>query len=422
MKYLIKDCKIIDKQSKLNGKRVDILIEKGKISDIRKGIKDEKAKSIKGKNLCASVGWMDIGTHLGEPGYEHRETFESLANAALSGGYTDLATMPQSLPAIQSKAQIKNLISAGKSNGIDIHPLGALSNDLKGENITEFVDMHHGGAVGFTDGLKTVEKGGLLLRALQYVKSFDGVILHHPNDKSLSNEDLIHEGAVSTSMGMKGSPSLAEELTVYRDVQLNSYAESKLCIHLVSTSEAVTIIKSQKKKDPKITAGVSYLNLIKIDEDLATFDTNLKVKPLLRTAKDKRSLQKGLADDTLDYISSNHMPLETEKKHLEFPYATHGAIGLETAFAALNSFTTKNLELATLIDKLTTGPRNVLNIDTPTIEVGEMAKLTIFDPSATWTYEQSDVMSTSRNSPFIGYTFTGKVIATINKDKVYLNP
>lgn len=421
MKYLIKDCKIIDKQSKLNGKRVDILIEKGKISDIRKGIKDEKAKLIKGKNLCASVGWMDIGTHLGEPGYEHRETFESLANAALSGGYTDLATMPQSLPAIQSKAQIKNLILAGQSNGIDIHPLGALSNNLKGENITEFVDMHHGGAVGFTDGLTTVEKGGLLLRALQYVKSFDGIILHHPNDNSLSNDDLIHEGEVSTSMGMKGSPSLAEELTVYRDVQLNAYAESRLCIHLISTSEAVSIIKSQKKKDNNITAGVSYLNLIKTDEDLVTFDSNLKVKPLLRSEKDKRSLQKGLSDDTIDYISSNHTPLEIEKKHLEYPYASHGAIGLETTFAALNSYASTNIELDTIIEKLTSGPRSVLNLDSPYIAVGQQAKLTIFDPSTEWTYEQAEVKSTSKNSPFLGNTFTGKVIATINRDKVYIN-
>jgi len=421
MKYLIKDCKIIDKQSKLNGKRVDILIEKGKISDIKKGITHDKANVIKGKNLCVSVGWMDIGTHLGEPGYEHRETFESLANAALSGGYTDIATMPQSLPAIQSKAQIKNLIRAGQSNGVDIHPLGALSNDLKGENITEFVDMHHGGAVGFTDGLSTVEKGGLLMRALQYVKSFDGVILHHPNDSSLSNDDLIHEGEVSTSMGMKGSPSLAEELTVYRDVQLNAYAESRLCIHLVSSSNAVAIIKSQKKKENSITAGVSYLNLIKTDEDLVTFDSNLKVKPLLRSTKDRRSLQKAVADDVLDYISSNHTPLEIEKKHLEYPYAAHGAIGLETTFAALHSFASKNIELDTIIEKLTIGPRSVLQLESPSLEVGQDAKLTVFDPSIEWTYEKSDIKSSSKNSPFIGSTFTGKVIATINKNRVYQN-
>ncbi len=421
MKYLIKDCKIVDKRSKLNGKRVDILVEKGKIANIGKNLNNDKAKVIKGKNLCASIGWMDIGTHLGEPGYEHRETFESLTEAALAGGYTDLVTMPQSIPAIQSKAQIKNLILTGQSMGVDIHPLGALSNDLNGDNITEFVDMHHGGAVGFTDGLKPVAKGGLILRALQYVKSFDGVILHHPTDESISNGDLIHEGSISTSMGMKGSPSLAEELTVYRDIQLNSYAESKLCLHMISAADSISIIKNQKKKDQNVTSGVSYLNLIKTHEDLTDFDSNLKVKPILRSTKDRKALQKGLLDDTIDYISSNHVPLEIEKKHLEYPYASHGAIGLETTFAALNTYVASSVDLDTIIEKLTTGPRSIFNIEMPSIAVGEVAKLTIFDPSIEWTYEEQSIKSTSNNSPFIGDTFTGKVKATVNGSKVYIS-
>jgi dihydroorotase len=420
MKYLIKDCKIVDKRSKLNGKRVDILVEKGIISDLGKNLKDDKAKIIKGKNLCASVGWMDIGTHLGEPGYEHRETFESLAAAALAGGYTDLVTMPKSVPAIQSKAQIKNLILNGQSIGVDIHPLGALSNDLQGENITEFIDMHQGGAVGFTDGLKPVAKGGLLLRALQYVKSFEGVIFHHPNDESISNGDLIHEGDVSTSMGMKGSPSLAEELTVFRDVQLNAYSESKLCLHLISSADSVSIIKNQKKKDQNLTAGVSYLSLIKTHEDLTDFDSNLKVKPLLRSTKDQKSLHKSLSDGTIDYISSNHVPLEIEKKHLEYPFASHGAIGLETVFAALNTYVTKSVDLETIIEKLTSGPRSILNIEMPTIAKGEIAKLTIFDPTNEWIYDAQSIKSTSKNSPFVDTSFTGKVIATVNKNIVYI--
>ena len=420
MKYLIKDCKIVDKRSKLNGKRVDILVEKGKIADLGKNLKDDKAKIIKGKNLHASIGWMDIGTHLGEPGYEHRETFESLSEAALAGGFTDLVTMPKSIPAIQSKAQIKNLILTGQSIGVDIHPLGALSNDLEGENITEFVDMHHSGALGFTDGLKPVVKGGLLLRALQYVKSFDGVILHHPNDESISNGDLIHEGIISTSMGMKGSPSLAEELTVYRDVQLNTYAESKLCLHLISAADSVSIIKNQKKKDQNLSAGVSYLSLIKTHEDLTDFDSNLKVKPILRSNNDKKALQKGLTNGTLDYISSNHVPLEIEKKHLEYPYASHGAIGLETAFAALNTYLTKAINLETIIEKITTGPRSIFNIEAPAIDVGAVAKLTVFDPTSEWVYNAESIKSTSRNSPFIGETFTGRVIATINGSNIYI--
>lgn len=420
MKYLIKNCKVIQKGSKLHGKKTDILISNGKIESISKNIDAPNAKIIKGKNLHVSVGWMDIGTHLGEPGYEHRETFESLADAALAGGYTDIATMPKSVPVIQTKAQIKNLISSGKAFGIDIHPMAALSNDLKGENITEFIDMHNAGAVGFTDGLKPVSKSGLLMRALQYVKSFGGIILHHPNDDSLANGNQIHEGNISTKMGMKGSPSLAEELTVHRDTQLNNYTESKLCVHLISSKESITTLKNAKKKDKNLKVGVAYLNLIKNHEDLQGFDSNLKVIPILRGAADQKALKKAVVDDTIDYISSNHVPLEVEQKHLEFPYAAHGAIGLETCFAALNTYASNDFSVDTLVDKLTNGPRNLLGANLIEIESGNQAKLTVFDPSFNWTYNKNDIKSLSENSPFIGSEFSGKVIATINGSKVYI--
>lgn len=420
MKYLIKNCKIVHKGSKLNGKKVDILISKGVIEEIGKNLSDDKATVIKGKSLHASIGWMDIGTHLGEPGYEHRETFESLAEAALSGGYTDLVTMPKSLPSIQSKAQIKNLILAGQSIGVDIHPIGALSKDLKGENITEIVDMHHAGAVAFSDGLKPVDKSGLLLRALQYVKSFSGLIIHHPNDHTLSNEDQIHEGETSTQLGLKGSPSLAEELITYRDVQLNEYADSKLCMHLISTKESVSIIKTTKKNTSNLTAGVSYLNLIKTDKDLETFDSNLKVSPILRDLSDQKALKKGLSDDTIDYISSNHVPLEIEKKHLEYPYASHGAIGLETCYPALNG-ESSNLSTELIVQKLSQGPRQVIGLDIPTIEKGQVAKITVFDPTAEWTYTPDAIKSKSKNSPFTNTKMTGKIIATFNGKKSFIN-
>lgn len=414
MKYLIKNCKVIHRGSKLHGKKVDILIDKGLIIDIASRINDPKAKIIQGKKLHVSIGWMDIGTHLGEPGYEHRETFDSLSKAASAGGYTDLVTMPKSIPVIQSKAQIRNLISAGKTIGIDIHPLGALSQDLKGENISELIDMHHAGAVGFTDGLKSIDKSGLLLRALQYVKQFNGIILHHPNDQSLANEDLIHEGDVSTSLGMKGSPSLAETLTTYRDVQLQEYADSRLCIHLVSSKESIEVIKKAKKSNNNIVSGVSYLNLVKSHDDLKDFDSNLKVKPILRDRLDQKSLRKSVSDDTLDYISSNHYPLEIEKKHLEFPYASHGAIGLETCFSMLCTDAAKDLSIESIVHKISVGPREALGMEIPQLEKGAQAKLTIFDPSIKWKYEESDIQSLSHNSPFINYEFEGKVLATVN--------
>jgi len=421
MKYLIRNCKITQPGSSWNGKRADILIIKGKISAIGRSLDLGSATEIKGKNLHASIGWMDIGTHLGEPGYEHRETLESLTKAAASGGYTDLVTFPKAIPAIQTKAQIQNLHHSGQDLGVAIHPIAALSHDLQGENITEFIDMHNAGAVGFSDGLKPIDKGGLLLRALQYAKSFDGIIFHHPSDDSLSNGDLIHEGEVSTSLGMKGSPVLAEELTTYRDVQLNSYAESKLAIHLISSKSAAGIIKDGKKKDNNLSAGVAYLNLIRNDQALATFDSNHKVKPILRSEKDQKALIKAVKEGTIDYISSNHVPLEVEKKHLEYPYASHGSIGLETCFAALNTELNKQVDLSIILQKLTTGPREVLGIATPKIAEGEDVCLTVFDPSQEWTYNKADIKSTSENTPFIGATFTGKVMATFNKAHTFIN-
>ena len=419
MKFLIKNCKVFHRGSKYHGKKVDILIEKGIISRIASNISDSKAKILKGKNLHASIGWMDIGTHLGEPGYEHRETFESLSNAAKSGGYTDLVTMPKSIPAIQSKAQIANLSNAGKIYGVDIHPLGALSQDLKGENISEIIDMHHAGAVGFTDGLKSIAKSGVLLRALQYVRHFNGIVLHHPNDNSLSNEDLIHEGEVSTSLGMKGSPALAENLVVFRDLQLLEYANSRLCLHLLSSKESLDTLKKARRKDLGAVAGVSYLNLIKTHEDLSSFDSNLKVKPLLREKQDQKALRKGLSDDALDYISSNHYPLEIEKKHLEYTYADHGAIGLETCFAALCTDHAKDLDLETIVHKLSIGPREALGLEVPQIAKGAQAKLTVFDPALKWNYTENGIQSLSNNSPFINHDFIGKSIATINGTNVY---
>jgi len=419
MKHLIKNCKVIHRGSKLHGKKVDILIDKGVISNVGSKISDPKAKMIEGKNLHISIGWLDIGTHLGEPGYEHRETFESLSNAANAGGYTDLVTMPKSIPVIQSKAQIKNLIFAGQTNGIEIHPLGALSQDLKGENISELIDMHHAGAIGFTDGLLPVEKSGVLLRALQYVKQFGGIILHHPNDLSLSNEDLIHEGEVSTSLGMKGSPSLAENLMTYRDVNLQGYASSRLCIHLISCRESVETIKKAKKTDDKLVSGVAYMNLIKTHDDLSGFDSNLKVKPILRDKQDQKSLRKGISDDTMDYISSNHYPLEVEQKHLEYPYANHGAIGLETCFAALNTAKSNDLPLETIVHKISIGPREALGIEMPSFEKGTKAKFTVFDPDMKWKYEEKNIQSLSRNTPFTNVEFEGRVVATINGTKVF---
>ncbi len=420
MKYLIKNAKVICKGSSYNGKILDILISNGIISEISKSISDDKATIIKSKKLHVSIGWMDIGTHLGEPGNEHRETMQSLCQAALAGGYTDIAPFPNANPTIQTKSQIENLRMQGAANGIDIHPIGPLSEDTKGENIAEYMDMISAGAVAFSDGLESVQKNGLLMRALQYTKSGDAIVIHHPSDHSIAQSNQVNEGVVSINMGIKGSPDIAEDMIVDRDILLQQYADAKLCIHGISTKGAVQRIKKAKTKSDKIYCAVSYLNLICSEEQMLDYDTNYKVNPVLRTTSDQNALLSALKTGTIDYICSNHVPLEPEAKDVEFPYATSGATGLETLYAAINTKLGSRLSTPILIESVTTSPRKMLNISIPEIKPEVIAKLTCWDPTIEWIYSRTSKKSKSANNPLLDKKLTGKVIATFNGKESYL--
>lgn len=409
MATLIKNAIIIDKASSHHGKKMDLLINKGKIERIARTIKAEaKTEVIKGKSLHVSPGWIDIGTHLGEPGLEHRETIKTAAKAALAGGFTRLAPFPNTNPPVQTKSSVTFLVKEAKSNGIKVYPLGALSQDLKGQDITEMLDLYEAGCVGFTDGLKGIENAGLLLRALQYNKRIQAAIIQQPYDQHICEAGLMHEGVTSTLLGMKGIPSMTEYTRVKRDLDINKYVGSTLTLHCISTAESVRLLK-EAAKDQSVNATVSYLHLLKIDEDLSTFDTNLKVVPPLRSSKDRSALIKGLINGQIQAIVSNHQPLDTETKDLEFPYAKSGASGLESVFAALNTYA-KNLTTETIVHALTHGPANILKVKLNSLETGTKANLTVFDPTSTWTY--STTKSKSKNNPFLGQELTGKVIKT----------
>lgn len=420
MRYLIKNAKIVAPGSKHNNKRLDILISNGIIKKISKSISDEKSKLIESENLHVSIGWFDIGTHLGEPGHEHRETIKSLCSAALAGGYTDLAPMPTAQPVIQTRAQITSLQTDSKSYGVDIHPVGALSCDNSGENIAEYVDMRSVGVTTYSDGLNSVQKNGLLLRALQYAKGINGLILHHPSDISLNNGNQIHEGGISIKMGIKGSPELAEHLMVERDIQMAKYSESKICIHCISSKGSVDRIKKAKENNRNIFASVAYMNLVSTDKNLENFNSNFKVIPVLRAESDRKALIKAIKNGTLDFICSNHTPLEEEAKKLEFPYAECGATGLETMYAVLNNTIGNNLTPTELVNLVAINPRRVINIDIPRIEEDEKAKLTCWDPTTEWRYTTENRKSKSDNNPYIDDLLIGKVKATINGTISYI--
>ena len=414
MNLLIKQAKVVDPNSPHNGKRVDILIEGGQIRSIKKNI-SSKAKIVSGKNLHISPGWFDMHVNFRDPGDEHKEDVNSGCRAAAYGGFTGVACMPGTNPPLHTKADIEYIKNKSKGNVVDVHPIGALSRDLKGKEMTEMYDMTMSGAVAFSDEKKPISDAGVLSRALLYVNAFNGLVISHSQDEKITLEGQMNEGEMSTALGLNGMPSLAEEIMITRDVYLAEYTNSRLHFATVSTSKSVEIIRNAKKKGIKVTAEIAAHQIGLDDSELANFDSNFKVNPPLRSKKDISALKKGLADGTIDVICSDHSPEDVETKNREFDTASFGIIGLETAYAVTNTYS--GLSPDEIVDKLSLAPRRILGISIPVINTGEKANFTIFDPKQQWTFTSSDIKSKSANSPFINTSFTGKVIGVFNNNK-----
>lgn len=418
MTILIKNAHIISPDSPYHNSKKDILIENGIISKIGSRIKSEKGKVITSDNLHVSIGWMDIGALCGEPGYEHRETLDSMSNVAAAGGYTAVAPFPNTLPIIDNKSSLLYILNKTQDHIVDYFPIGAISKQCKGEEITEMIDLHHCGAVAYSDGQKSIQSSGLLLMALQYTKSTESLIIHIPNDNTISNGNSVHEGEVSTSLGLKASPTLSELMNLERDLRLLEYSEGRLLSHNIS-SEA-SVIKISETKNKQHSSSVCYLNLCLTDESIAQFDVNAKVAPPLRSEADRQALIKGVNSGSIHIVTSNHRPIEEELKKKEFTYADPGAIGLQTVFSGIVSHAPK-INLNKLISSLAINTRNILGIAIPEIEVNQVANLTIFDPSETWTLDDKTNLSLSKNSPFWNKTLTGKVIGIVNGKQSHFN-
>lgn len=417
---LIKNVTILDPRSKHHGKKRDIHIRNGKIESIKVKIDIPKVKVLDGTGAMVSIGWLDLGVQTGDPGYEHREDLRTVSAAAASGGYTGIACWPNTSPSIHSKSEVLYLKNTAKNNLVDLFPIGAVSQNCQGVDITEMYDMHHAGAVAFSDGKKAIQNSGLMMRALQYVKAFDGTVMNHPHNSDIAGNGQMHEGKNSTSLGMKGIPRLAEELMVQRDIYLVEYTDSKLHLSNISSETSEALVAAAKQKKLKVTSSTSILNLIFSDEKLTDFDTQFKVIPPLREARDIKALRKGLKNGTIDIITSNHRPVEEEGKNLEFFNADFGALGLQTTYALYNTHLAKVIEVENFIEKVAVGPRQLLNIDLPEIEEGAEANLTIFDPNHEWTFSKKDILSKSKNSPIIGMELKGKVLGVVNNGKSQL--
>jgi len=418
MKLLIKQAKIICSNSNLHGEIKDIFIEDGVITNISDYLDVQADKVISSENLHVSIGWMDVFAQFSDPGYEFRETLESGVAAAAAGGFTNVMIAPNTNPTLSSKTQIEYIVQKGSPLAVTIHPIGSITKNAEGKELSEMYDMHQSGAIAFSDGTNSVQHAGIMIKALQYVLANQSVIIQIPDDKSIASNGLMNEGIISTQLGLPGKPAIAEELMISRDIELAKYTNSKLHITGVSTRRSIEIINEAQQLGVNVTASATPYHAYFCDEDLMDYNTNLKVNPPLRTKHDMLAVREAIAEGVINCIASHHTPLHTDEKNCEFEYAKFGMIGLENVFGVLNGFS-KNID--TLVNQLTTHPRNIFGLPIPNIAEGEMACLTVFDPSIEYTFEQSNIKSTSTNNPFLGKTLTGKVLGIINNNKTIFN-
>ena len=421
MKWLIKNARILSATSPWDDQVLDLLLVDGVIENVGTGLQDTDAQFFNAGASFLSPGWLDIGCVHGDPGFEHREDLFSLAAAARAGGYTAIAPFPNTNPPSDSQAQLQYLKHHKAHTQVDIHPIAALTEGIGGQAIAEMMDLHHAGAVAFSDGLKSIQHAGVMMRALEYVKPFRGLVINRPDELFLSAEGQLHEGLESTLMGVPGIPPLAEELMLYRDLRLADYAQSRLMAYNISTAGAADLIRTAKGSGLEVFASVAALNLAFDSTQLLNFDSNLKVLPPLRSAGDQEALIEALRDGTIDCITSGHLPLEADLKLKEFPYTAFGAIGLETAFALAHTRLEKAVDVRLLVDKFANGPRRVLGLPIPEIKAGVPANFTIFDPQKEWVFSDRHIRSKSRNSPLLNRHLKGKVLATFFRQEVQIN-
>ncbi len=417
MKILLKSATIVDASSKHHLKKRDVLIENGKISKIAATIaSSEKVEEISLKNLHISQGWFDSSVSFGEPGFEDRETIENGLRTAAYSGFTSVAVNANSFPVTDSKGHIKFLKSKAEGNAVSLFPIGALTIGSKGTDLAELYDMQSEGAVAFYDYKNPIANANLLKIALQYTQNFDGLVQSFPFDKSVARNGMMNEEINSTKLGLKGIPALSEELQIIRDLYILEYTGGKLHIPTISTKKSVELIKDAKKKGLNVSCSVSIFNLALTDDALESFDTNYKLLPPLRTKEDAKALLKGLKDGTIDGVTSDHNPIDVEHKTTEFEHAMFGSIGLEACFGTLNKLVGTEATIMALTEL-----KKVFNIPSETIEEGNNAEFTLFNPDENWEFSENDIISTSKNSALLDVSLKGKPYGIFANNQLALN-
>lgn len=417
MKIIIREAKIIDPKSPFHNKTSDILIVDGFIKKIGTALSNsENADEVKLPNLHVSQGWFDSSVSLGEPGFEDRETISNGLEVAAKSGFTAIALQPNANPIIDNQSQINFVKSKANGFATQLYPIGALTKESEGKDMAELFDMKKAGAVAFGDYNKSLDNANLLKIALQYVQDFDGLVIAFAQDDKIKGNGVANEGIVSTRLGLKGIPNLAEELQIARNLFLLEYTGGKLHIPTISTAKSVALIKDAKAKGLNVSCSVSVHHLTLNDSILEEFDTRYKVSPPIRTETDRLALIEGVLDGTINMITSDHNPMDIEHKKMEFDNAKNGTIGLESAFGALNNV----LPLEAIIDKLTAG-KAIFGIENQTIEEGAKASITLFNPDEKSVFTEQYILSKSKNSAFLGMEMKGKAYGIVNQNQLILN-
>ncbi len=422
MKTILKNVNLLHPEQKINEKGKDILLIDGVISKIgglsKEDSTDAKVFDFSGKYVVP--GFFDMHVHLREPGREDEETVVTGCNAAANGGFTGIACMPNTEPAIDSAEVVEFIKKQAANHLVDVNVVAAATVGRKGEIISPMAELREAGVVGFSDDGFAIKTSAILKRALEYSQMYNLPIIEHCEDETLAG-GAMNEGVNSTMLGLPPIPSIAEDLIVMRDIIIGEYTGGKVHIAHISTKRAVEMVREAKKKGIRVTAEVTPHHFSLTDDAVKTYDTNTKMSPPLRTQEDMNEILKGLKDGTIDCIASDHAPHSPEEKEVEFDHAPNGITGIETEVGlALSELVHKKvLSLEELINKMAVNPRKILNLPVPKFEAGQPANFTILDTEEIWTVDLSKSKSKSKNSPFDNRLLTGKAVAAVNNKKMF---
>jgi dihydroorotase len=417
---LIKGGRVIDPQTKCDDD-LDLLIIKNEISKIGKNIKQKDAYIIDAKGFVVCPGLIDLHTHLRDPGRPDEETIETGSKAAVAGGFTSICCMPNTDPAIDNEGIVNYIYKeAARVNLCRVFPIAAITKNREGKQITEFGELIRAGAKGFSDDGDAVANSSVLRHALEYSKIFDVPILEHPVDKDLAQDGLMNEGLTSTRLGMQGSPAIAEEIIVARDLLLAKFTGARLHFCHISSKNALELIRNAKKEGLKVTCETCPHYFFFNDRVLESFDTNYKVNPPIRTEEDRQAVIDSLRDGTIDCIATDHAPHCQAEKELEFASAPFGMIGLELAIPMIimELIQKQRLSWMKVLKKLTTNPASIIGGKTGIIKEGGLADLTIIDPKKKWKPSENSIQSKSKNTPLLGKELVGRVVSVVVSGKI----